>query len=681
MKKAFSLILCALLLLPGGLLCRAADAAQAGADDVLRFYQQSADVTNTQALIDGVWGDSAGHGSESLVLAAKQYQPELDLTRYAANLKQYVAANTVDSATTREMLALMFVLCGVPEPYITQTLNEAPGKLGVMSWVYALHLLNNGYTSTVTTQKKAQKQLLDLQLSDGGWAISGSVSDVDVTAMVLSALAPAYQQDGAVTAAVDGAVRLLSERQNADGTLSSYGVKNPESISQTIIALSALGIDAARDGRFVKNGVTLFDALGAFRLADGSYCHERGGAGNRIATAQAFSAYVAAYRQAHSLGSLYYVPPAQRPTVTQPTAAPATQPGSSTSARQSTKPAAAEPESKTSTTAPPKEASTTAASSSAAATTQPTAQSATQSAAQSATQPPQASSPAAAPPAAQPAAPAQVLPQQAPVQAGTTGFARSAFPASGAEQPSEMSLVSAEEAAEESTEEAQANESASTAAAEAAAARQTQPSAKKKNIKWILLIAVWVLAAALCTALYLFGKRNKSWFIAVLLAAVLLTAGTLATSIQRKEEFFSVPETASNAETMTVSLAIRCDSVVPYAAENPAIPADGVILESSAIALAPGSTAYDQLLLAARQNGFTFINKAAADNDYKDAYISTLAGLSEFDYGDNSGWLFTVNGQLAPVGCGACQLHNGDRVVWYYTCNYVEDMTKDFSAF
>ena len=218
-------------------------------------------------------------------------------------------------------------------------------------------------------------------------------------------------------------------------------------------------------------------------------------------------------------------------------------------------------------------------------------------------------------------------------------------------------------------------------AAEAAAARQTQPSAKKKNIKWILLIAVWVLAAALCTALYLFGKRNKSWFIAVLLAAVLLTAGTLATSIQRKEEFFSVPETASNAETMTVSLAIRCDSVVPYAAENPAIPADGVILESSAIALAPGSTAYDQLLLAARQNGFTFINKAAADNDYKDAYISTLAGLSEFDYGDNSGWLFTVNGQLAPVGCGACQLHNGDRVVWYYTCNYVEDMTKDFSAF
>ena len=37
-----------------------------------------------------------------------------------------------------------------------------------------------------------------------------------------------------------------------------------------------------------------------------------------------------------------------------------------------------------------------------------------------------------------------------------------------------------------------------------------------------------------------------------------------------------------------------------------------------------------------------------------------------------------VNGKLVPI---ETELHNGDRVVWYYTCNYVEDMTKDFSAF
>lgn len=647
MKKAFSLILCVLLCLPGIFLCRAGDAAQTGADAILHYYQQSAGVTDTQALIDNVWSDSAGRGAESYVLAAKQYKNELNLSRYAASLKKYLAANTVGSATTREMMALMFVLSGVPDAYITQTLNEAPGKLGIMSWVFALHLLNNGYTSTITTQKKAQKQLLDLQLPDGGWAVSGSVSDVDVTAMTVTALAPAYKQDSAVTAAVDSAVSLLSERQNADGSLSSYGVKNPESIAQTVIALSALGLDAAQDSRFSKNGHTLFDALASFRLADGSFCHEAGGASNRLATVQVFSAYVAAYRQAHGLGSLYYVPPAQRPTVTQPAT---TKSGGGAMPIQTTPP----------TTATPKPVSTTAAPKTEATTVPPP----------SVTTAPTPIAPAAA------TVPTQQGQTQAPGK--TTAAAASTAPAKPTQEAGEASSTFTEESTAESTETQVPLEPASSTGSEPTTAEPPQPQEKKANIKLVLLIAVWALAAAACVVLFLLGKRNKSWFIAVLLAAALLTAGLLVTSIQRREEFFSVPETVSDAETIAVSIAIRCDSVLPYAAGNPAVPTDGVILNASEIALAPDSTAYDQLLLAAKLNGFTFINKSAADNDYKDAYISTLAGLSEFDYGENSGWLFAVNGKLASVGCGAYKLKDGDSVVWYYTCNYVEDMTRDF---
>ncbi|MBQ9551652.1 MAG: DUF4430 domain-containing protein [Clostridia bacterium] len=639
MKKAFSLILCVLLCLPGIFLCRAGDAAQTGADAILHYYQQSAGVTDTQALVDNVWSDSAGRGAESYVLAAKQYKNELNLSRYAASLKKYLAANTVGSATTREMIALMFVLSGVPDAYITQTLNEAPGKLGIMSWVFALHLLNNGYTSTITTQKKAQKQLLDLQLADGGWAVSGSVSDVDVTAMTVTALAPAYKQDSAVTAAVDSAIRLLSERQNADGSLSSYGVKNPESIAQTVIALSALGLDAAQDSRFSKNGHTLFDALASFRLADGSFCHEAGGASNRLATVQVFSAYVAAYRQAHGLGSLYYVPPAQRPTVTQPAT---TKSGGGAMPIQTTPPTTATPKPVSTTAAPKTEATTV----------------------------PTPIAPAAA------TVPTQQGQTQAPGK--TTAAVASTAAAKPTQEAGEASTAFTEESTAESTEAQVPLEPASSTGSEPTTAEPPQPQEKKANIKLVLLIAVWALAAAACVVLFLLGKRNKSWFIAVLLAAALFTAGLLVTSIQRKEEFFSVPETVSDAETIAVSIAIRCDSVLPYAAENPAVPTDGVILNASEIALAPDSTAYDQLLLAAKLNGFTFINKSAADNDYKDAYISTLAGLSEFDYGENSGWLFAVNGKLASVGCGAYKLKDGDSVVWYYTCNYVEDMTRDF---
>ncbi len=651
MKKAFSLVLCALLLLPGAFLSRAADTPQAGADAILRALQQSAGVGSTQALVNGAWSDLAGRGAENYVLAAKQYQSDLDLSRYAASLKQYVAANTVASATTREMLALMFVLSGVPDGYITQTLNEAPGQLGIMSWVFALHLLNNGYTSTVTTQKKAQQQLLALRLADGGWAVTGTVSDADVTAMALTALAPGYGKDSALTSAVDGAVSLLSARQNDDGSLSSYGVKNAESTAQTIIALSALGIDAARDGRFIKNGHTLFDALASFRLPDGTYSHEAGGASNRLATAQALCAYVAAYRRAHGLGSLYYVPPAQRPSVTKP----ATTKAHGGSIDLPTAPQTQPKPSQTAAATVPQAERTTAAVPTTSAQTAPTS-------AQTVSQHTVVST-----------QPDQTRPNQLP-SAGTTAVPERSAPVG--ESSHEASTAYFEEAsAVEPAAAEQAGEPELLTGSEPTTGSRAQPQTKKTNVKTVLLIAVWALAAAVCAVLFLLGKRNKSWFLAVLLAAALLTAGLLVTSIQRREEFFSVPETVSGSETITASIAIRCDTITQFASENAAIPADGVILAASELTLPPGSTAYDQLLLAAKQNGFTFINKSAADNDYKDAYISTLAGLSEFDYGENSGWVFMVNGKMASVGCGAYQLKNGDRVAWHYTRSLGEDVT------
>ena len=51
------------------------------------------------------------------------------------------------------------------------------------------------------------------------------------------------------------------------------------------------------------------------------------------------------------------------------------------------------------------------------------------------------------------------------------------------------------------------------------------------------------------------------------------------------------------------------------------------------------------------------------------AYVRGIASLCEFDFGDLSGWTYTVNGERPSVGCGACTLHDGDRVMWLYTVN------------
>jgi hypothetical protein len=54
-------------------------------------------------------------------------------------------------------------------------------------------------------------------------------------------------------------------------------------------------------------------------------------------------------------------------------------------------------------------------------------------------------------------------------------------------------------------------------------------------------------------------------------------------------------------------------------------------------------------------------------------YVSSVAGVTEFDYGANSGWLFTVNGdQNILEGTNTYTLSAGDEVVWHYTGDYTE---------
>ena len=114
--------------------------------------------------------------------------------------------------------------------------------------------------------------ILSVQCSDGGWGLSGSVSDLDVTAMTLQALAP-YINDERVNAAVDKALAYLSNAQAEDAGFVGYGVSTSETCAQVIVALTALGIDPVKDSRFIKNGKTIVDKLCSFSIDGGGFCH------------------------------------------------------------------------------------------------------------------------------------------------------------------------------------------------------------------------------------------------------------------------------------------------------------------------------------------------------------------------------------------------------------------------
>jgi hypothetical protein len=277
------------------------DFAQELCDRILDF--QAGD-DGVQTWLDSTLAANAGTGAEWYILCLAQSGECYDFSAYEAALLKYLSQNSVPSATTRQKYALCLSAIGSTNAYIAKTAEQETGSLGVMSYVYGLHLLRAGYTGKLTANETTEN-ILALQKQDGGWAISGSTSDADVTAMALQALAPDYGQRADVTAAVDRALSLLSTKQQASGGFVSYGVENPESASQVIIALCALGIDPLTDTRFIKNGNTAFDAIASFSLGNGSYCHQAGGAYSEAATAQVLCAATAYLRYAKGLSPLY----------------------------------------------------------------------------------------------------------------------------------------------------------------------------------------------------------------------------------------------------------------------------------------------------------------------------------------------------------------------------------------
>lgn len=180
-------------------------------------------------------------------------------------------------------------------------------KQGINGPVWALIALdtNNYQTTDSTIRQQCIDYLLEKQTPDGGWALSGTVADPDMTAMTIQALAR-YTDDSKVREAVDNGINALSSLQNETGGYSSWGTVNSESIAQVIVACTALGINPDTDERFVKNGNSAVDALLTFYNSDNrTFSHIAGDGGNGMATDQATYALVAYDRFINNKTSLY----------------------------------------------------------------------------------------------------------------------------------------------------------------------------------------------------------------------------------------------------------------------------------------------------------------------------------------------------------------------------------------
>ncbi|MCM1042709.1 MAG: terpene cyclase/mutase family protein [Corallococcus sp.] len=161
------------------------------------------------------------------------------------------------------------------------------GRQGINGFIWGLITLDSMYYKVPEDAYYSRDdiilQILKLQLDDGGWALSGEVSDPDITAMAIQSLAPYYnsekQYNGKkVRTAVNQALKYLSEVQLSGGDFNSWGMPNCESTVQVTVALCSLGIDIFSDERFIKtdeNGKqnTLYDGIIKYRTKDGGFAH------------------------------------------------------------------------------------------------------------------------------------------------------------------------------------------------------------------------------------------------------------------------------------------------------------------------------------------------------------------------------------------------------------------------
>ena len=585
-----------------------------------------------QDFIEGALCANAGTTAEFYAIALSQ-SGDYRFSDYESALLSYLDSHTVGSAASREKYALALSAAGSTDRYIADTADEAIGGLGLMSLVFGLHLLNNGYDSALYSADGLVSEILSWQKDDGGWAVMGSYGDVDVTAMTIQALAPCCYR-GDVSEAVDRALDLLSDRQLDSGGFKTMGAENCESAAQVIIALSALGLDAQSDGRFIKNGNSPLSAMmGYYR--GGGFAHTD--SVNDTATEEAFCALTAYKRYCYGQGSLYLLDHVNHSAPSDSGSSGGSGNSDSGSGRSQNGSAGSASDSASRGSGSHPDGRTGGSDS-------------------------------------------ENRGGDAEVRVETDSSGNRIIVING-QRYIEATTASGELMTISVSETEDIGESGSGGVRPTIGGFQPGATADSRKTPtatadesggsggyklWAILIILGAAGGA-CALLFALKKRNKKNYIAVLVIAAAGILFILLTDFKSPEDY---RQAAVSDGELTVTLSIRCDTIVGQRKVNRYIPDDGVILDTTACTAEEGDTVYDVLLRAAAERNISLDNRGAPGA----AYIAGINALYEFAYGDLSGWMYRVNGEFPDVGCQSCTVSDGDVIEWLYTTDIGKDL-------
>lgn len=105
-------------------------------------------------------------------------------------------------------------------------------------------------------------------------------------------------------------------------------------------------------------------------------------------------------------------------------------------------------------------------------------------------------------------------------------------------------------------------------------------------------------------------------------------------------------------------------------------PENGIIFSDSSVGFKEGASVFDVLKeVCERENirmEFSLIPLTGG------AYIEGINNLYEFDCGNLSGWMYSVNGEFPNCGCSDYKVSEGDSIKVVYSCNLGEDVGNIF---
>lgn len=185
-------------------------------------------------------------------------------------------------------------------------LAGAPWNQGMNGAAWALLALDSkGYKvpeKVKYTREDLISYIIDRQLSDGGWSLDDKNPslDLDITSMVIYALAPHAAENTKVREAVNHGLDVLRKSISADGDYNYGGTYSCESVAQAIIAFTSMGIDPTTvknetSGKSLLDGLMKYYSAGTGGFLHAYYDDEKQNRPNSMATDQAMEA-IAAYR-------------------------------------------------------------------------------------------------------------------------------------------------------------------------------------------------------------------------------------------------------------------------------------------------------------------------------------------------------------------------------------------------